>query len=156
MSEQQAEPACHATTQYIALGRPSSLPDDVISCFPSQQRPYVSGIQELAGNGRLHTTDDGIVLLVRQLTSQPPPDSKHLLGRVTCLCICTCCCSCAPGSPSLPFDSSLPHRDHAYSAYARTFSLVDWCAHLPRRSLRHCVMCQARNPRGSRSVGPSS
>ena len=33
--EEQAEPACHAATRYIVLGRPPALPTDVLSCFPS-------------------------------------------------------------------------------------------------------------------------
>ena len=40
----------------------------------------MSEIQELAGKSLLHTTDDGIVLLVRQPTSQPPSDSQHPVG----------------------------------------------------------------------------
>ena len=55
---------------YITMGRPSVLPADVLSCYSSHLRPSLSGIQELASKGRLHTTDDGIVLLVRNLT--PP------------------------------------------------------------------------------------
>ena len=53
--------------------------------FPSHQSPSLSEIQELAGKGRLHTTDDGIVLLVRQSTTQPPSDSQHPVGRAACL-----------------------------------------------------------------------
>ena len=83
--EQQAEPACHAAMRYIALGRPPALPDDFLSCFPSHQRPSFSEIQELAGKGRLHTTDDGTVLLVRQPTPQPPSDSQRPVGRAACL-----------------------------------------------------------------------
>ena len=71
--------------RYIALGRPPALPDDFLSCFPSHQRPSFSEIQELAGKGRLHTTDDGTVLLVRQPTPQPPPDSQRPVGRAACL-----------------------------------------------------------------------
>ena len=78
---QQAEPACHAAMRYIALGRPPALPDDFLSCFPSHQRPSFSEIQELAGKGRLHTTDDGTILLVRQPTPQPAPDSQRAVRR---------------------------------------------------------------------------
>ena len=60
--EQQAEPMCHAAMRYITIGRPSALPADVLSRYPSHKRPYLSDIQELAGKGRLHTTDDDIVL----------------------------------------------------------------------------------------------
>ena len=83
--EQQAERACHAAMRYIALGRPPSLPDEFLSSFPSHQRPSFSEIQELAGKGRLHTTDDGTVLLVRQPTPQPAPYSQRPVGRAVCL-----------------------------------------------------------------------
>ena len=83
--EQQAEPACHAAMSYIVLGPTPSLLADFFSCFPSHQRPSFSEIQGLAGKGRLHTTDDGIVLLVRQSTTQPPSDSQHPVGRAACL-----------------------------------------------------------------------
>ena len=62
--EQQVEPACHAAMRYIVRDRPQSLPADFSSCFPLHQRSSFSEIQELAGKDQLHTTDDGIVLLV--------------------------------------------------------------------------------------------
>ena len=83
--EQQAEPTCHAPIYYIASGRPPSLPDDSLSCVPSHQRPSVSKIPKLAGKGQLHNTDDGIALLVRQLTLHPPPGSQHSVRRAACL-----------------------------------------------------------------------
>ena len=49
------------------------------------QRPSFSEIQELVGKGRLHTTDDRIVLLVRQSTPKTPSDSQHPMGRAACL-----------------------------------------------------------------------
>ena len=72
--EQQAEPKCHASMHYITIGRPPALPPDFLSCYPSRKRPSFSDIQELAGTGRLQTTDD-IVLLVRNPT--PPPTSAE-------------------------------------------------------------------------------
>ena len=83
--ERRAEPACPATMRYIVLGRPPSLPADVLSCFPSHQRSSFSEIQERAGKGRLHTTDDGTILLVRQPTSQPPSFLQHPVRRAACL-----------------------------------------------------------------------
>ena len=83
--EEQAEPAYHAATCHIVLGRPPSLPADFLSCFPSHHRPSFSESQELAGEGRPHSTDDGIVLLVRQPTPQPPSDSQRPVGRAACL-----------------------------------------------------------------------
>ena len=70
---------------YIALGRPPAPPDDVLSCFPLHHRPSFLEIQELAGKGQLHTTDDGTLLLVRQPTPQRPCDSHRPVGRTACL-----------------------------------------------------------------------
>ena len=83
--EQQAEPTCHTVMRYIAIGWPSALPADFLSCYPSHKRPSLSDIQEL-GKGRSHTTDDDSVLLVRNLT--PPPktsDELSSVGRAVCL-----------------------------------------------------------------------
>ena len=63
--EQQAESAYHAAMRYIILGRPPALRTDFLSCFPSHQRPSFSEIQDFAGKGRLHTTGDGPIMLVR-------------------------------------------------------------------------------------------
>ena len=84
--EQHAEPTCHATIRYISIGRPSALPPDVLACYPSHKRPSLSDIQELAGKGRLHTTDDDIVLLVRNPTLLPTrSDKPNSVGRGACL-----------------------------------------------------------------------
>ena len=84
--EQQAEPTCHAAMRYIPIGRPSALQPDFLSCYPSHKLPPLSGIQELAGEGRLHTTDDDIVLLVRNPTPPPTtPDEHSPMGRAACL-----------------------------------------------------------------------
>ena len=82
--EQQAEPTCHAAMRYTTIGRPSALPPDFLSCYPSHQRPSLSGIQDLAGKGRLRTTDDDIVLLVRNPTLPPTPDEPSSVGRAAC------------------------------------------------------------------------
>ena len=71
--------------RYIVFGRPPSLTAGLLSCFPSHQRPSFSEIQVLAGEGRLHTTDDGTVLLARQPTPQPPFDSQRPVGCAVCL-----------------------------------------------------------------------
>ena len=71
--------------RYIDNGRPSALPADFLSCYPSNQRPSLSDIQELAGKGRLHTTDNDIVLLVRNPT--PPLKTSvesSSVGRAAC------------------------------------------------------------------------
>ena len=72
--------------RYITIGRPSALPPDFLSRYPSHKRPSFSDIQELVGKGRLHTTDDDIVLLVRNPT--PPPTTSaepSSVGRAACL-----------------------------------------------------------------------
>ena len=84
--EQHAEPTCHATIRYISIGRPSALPPHFLACYPSHKRPSLSDIQELAGKGRLHTTDDDIVLLARNPTLPPiRSDKPNSVGRVDCL-----------------------------------------------------------------------
>ena len=35
--EHQADPTCHAAMRYITIGRPSALPPDFLSCYPSHQ-----------------------------------------------------------------------------------------------------------------------
>ena len=82
--EQHAEPTCHAMMRYISIGRPSVLPPDVLACYPSHKRPSLSDIQELAGKGQLHTTDDDIVLLVRNPTLPPKRSDKPNCGA-SCL-----------------------------------------------------------------------
>ena len=61
------------------------LPPDSLSCYPSHERPSLSDICELAGRGRLHTTDDDIVLLVRNrtppLTTSDEPSSVGQASR---------------------------------------------------------------------------
>ena len=84
--EQQAEPTCHAAIRYITIGRPSALPPDLLSCYPSHKRPSVSVIKELTGKGRLHTTDDDIVLPARNPTPPPPTSDEPIsVGRAACL-----------------------------------------------------------------------
>ena len=69
--EQHAEPTCHAMMRYVSIGRPSVLPPDVLACYLSHKRPSLSDLKEVAGKGRLHTTDDDIVLIVRNPTLPP-------------------------------------------------------------------------------------
>ena len=72
--------------RYISIGRPSVLPPNFLACYPSNKRPSLADIQELAGKGRLHTTDDDIVLLVRNPTLPPTrSDKSNSLGRAACL-----------------------------------------------------------------------
>ena len=96
-----------AAMRYITIGRPPPLPPDFLSRYPSHQRPSLSDIQELAGKGRLHMTDDDIVLLVHNptppLTTSAEPSS---VGRAACLLNdepirIYVPCSCALGSCKL-------------------------------------------------------
>ena len=65
--------------QYTLLGRPLALPTEVLTHFPSHQRPPLSANQELAGKGRLHTTDEDIVFFIRNPT--PAHYSLRPAGR---------------------------------------------------------------------------
>lgn len=49
--EQYLESTCHATIRYIILGRPLTLPDDLLPRFHLRQRPAFSKFQELDGKG---------------------------------------------------------------------------------------------------------
>ena len=84
--EQHAEPTCHATIRCISIGRPSALPPDFLASYPSPKCSVLSDIEELAGEGRLHTTDDDIVQLVRNPTLPPTSSDKpNSVGRAGCL-----------------------------------------------------------------------
>ena len=84
--KQHAEPTCHGMMRYVSIDRPSVLPPDCLACYHSQKRPSPSDIKELAGNGRLHTTDDDIVLLVCDPTLLPTrSDKPNSVGRAACL-----------------------------------------------------------------------
>ena len=96
--------------------------------------PSFSKIQGLAGKCWLHTTDDGIVLLVRQLT-HPPSDSQRPVG----------CAACLLNGELVPIyvpllmrpwvvqachSKASRHLGHAHSANARTLLLVDLYEHV--------------------------
>ena len=84
--EQRAESTCHAVMVYVSIGRPSVLPPDFSACYPSYKRPFLSDIKELAGKGRLHTTDGDIVLLLCNPTLPPSRSDKlNSVGRAACL-----------------------------------------------------------------------
>ena len=63
--EQQAEPTCAAAIHYLAKGSPKPPPPDLLDGFPEPRRPVLHEVLTLAVKGKLHTTDDGITLLVR-------------------------------------------------------------------------------------------
>ena len=59
------------------------MPTEDLARFPSYQRPAFSQIQDLADKGLLYTTDEDIVLLVRNPT--PAHYSLRPAGRAACL-----------------------------------------------------------------------
>ena len=71
----------------LRLYRPSIGPAaGDLACYPSHKRPFLSGIKELAGKGRLHITDDDIVLLARNSTLLPTRSGKpNSVVRAACL-----------------------------------------------------------------------
>ena len=72
--------------RYVSIGRPAVLPLDLLACYPSHKHPSLSHIKELADKGRLHTTDDDIVLFVRNPTLPPIRSEKpNSVGRAACL-----------------------------------------------------------------------
>ena len=72
--------------RYVCIGRPSVLPPGFLTCYLSHKRPSLLDIKELADRGRLHLTDDDIVLLVRAptmpqtRTDKPNPVRELLAG----------------------------------------------------------------------------
>ena len=83
--EQHAKPTCHVKMRYVSIGGPSVLLPDVLACYPSHKRLFLSDIQELAGKGRLHITDEDIVLLVRNPTLPlPRSDKPNSVERAAC------------------------------------------------------------------------
>ena len=46
--------------RYVSICQRSVLPPDILACYHSHTRPLLSDIMELAGKGRLRTTDDDI------------------------------------------------------------------------------------------------
>ena len=70
----------------ITIGRPSALQVDLLSCYLSHKHPSLSDIQELASTERSHTTDNDIVLLVRNPTLPSTTSAEpSSVGRAACL-----------------------------------------------------------------------
>ena len=151
--EQHAEPTCHAAMRYISIGRPSVLPPDFLAYYPSHKRPSLSGIQELVGKRRLYTTDDDIILLVREPTPSPTrPDKPTSVGRAACLLSDTPVRIYVPllMRPRIMQACHLTTSRHLGTTRTlrmleRLYWWVDmnvctqWC-------LRHCLKYQARKP----------
>ena len=82
--------------------RPPALTVKFLARFPSYQRLSCSETKEFAGEGRLHTTYDATVLLVRSPTPPPPsaPNDQRgaqLAFRKMNLLAFTCLCSYVVG-----------------------------------------------------------
>ena len=123
MREQQAEPSCQAAISYIVLGRPPAVPPNFLLCFPPHDRPSFSEVQELAGNGRLYTTEEGIALLVRKPASPPCLIRRARWGETACWTTRPFASTYIPisdapsGYAGLPLDGFLPRRHHAQYLY---------------------------------------
>ena len=122
-----------------------------LACYLSHKRPSISEFKKLAGKGRLHTTDDNIVLLVLNPTLLPTRSDKPnsagraayllndeplriyvlLLMRPWIMQACNSTASCHVGT-------------------TRTFHMLErfyWWIGMnvcTRWWLRHCLKCQAR------------
>ena len=149
-------PRCHAVHRsWPAAGPTRRL---FVVCFLSHQRPSFSEIQQLAGKGWLHTTNDGTVLLVRQPTPQPPPESQRPVGRAACLL------KDEPVRIYVPLLMRpwLMQAGHSTASCnlgtTRTLRMLErfyWWIGMSictRWWLRHCLKCQARKT--LRSDGP--
>ena len=148
--EQHDEPTCHAKMRYVSTGRPSVLPPDFLACYLSHKRPSLSDLKGLAGKGRLHTTDDDNVLLLRSRTLPPTRSDKlNSVGRAACLL----------NDESVRIYVPLPMRDWIMQACHSTASChlgTTRTLHMLERFywwigtnvctqwwLRHCLKCQA-------------
>ena len=84
--EQHPELPFRAMMRLMSTCRPSTLPPDLLACYPFHKRPSLSDIQELVVKTQLHKTDDDIVLLVRNPTIPlTRADEPNSVGRAACL-----------------------------------------------------------------------
>lgn len=107
-------------------------------------------MHELSCKDGLHTTDYGIVFLVRKPT---PPSLVHSDQRGAWLFIEWRACSHirvaipAPlGYAGLPLDDCLPPWRHTRPEKAQMVLLIDWYECLHSTVSSHCMKCQARTP----------
>ena len=141
--------------RYISISRPLVLPPDCLACYLSHKRPSLSDIKELAGKGRLHTTDDDIVLLVRNPTlPSTRSDKPNSVGRAACLLIDEPVRIYIP----LPIRPWIMQGCHStafcHLGIMRTLGMLErfyWWIGMnvcTRWWLRHCLKCQAwKTPR---------
>ena len=138
-----------------SIRRPSVLPPDVLVCYLSHKRPFLSDIKELRGKGRLHTTDHDIVLLVRNPTlPSTRSDKPNSVGRASCSLIDEPVRIYIP----LPIRPWIMQGCHSTASChvgtMRTLRMLErfyWWIGMnvcTRWWLRHCLKCQAwKTPR---------
>ena len=134
--------AIHSCRPAIGFARQS------LSAFPLVSAPPFSEIQELAGKGRLHTTDEDIVLLVRSPT--PAHYSLRPAERAACLLSDEPVRIYVP-LPMRPWIMQACHSTAScHLGTARTLRMLEsfyWWIGMgmcTRWWLHHCLKCQAR------------
>ena len=138
--------------RYVSIGRPSVLPPDFLACNLSHKRPSLSDIKERAGKGRLHTTNDDIVLLVRNPTTLPPTrsDKPNSVGRVAGLLNDELVCIYLLLLMRPWIKRACHSTDSCHLCTTRTLRMLErfhWWIGMnvcTRWWLRHCLKCQAR------------
>ena len=153
--EQQAKPTCAAAIPYLAKGSPKPPPADLLDGFPELHRPVLHEVLALAAKGKLHTTDDGIILLVRDPDFHSEPvhhlhphrwPHPHLRPHDD-----------APLGPRHLLRSCfVPPRHVAYSKNARTLFLVDRYGRQRAFGFAGALCAKHGKPRAKPSDGPSS
>ena len=147
---------------YTALGRPEALPADFWSCFPSQQRPPYSEVQELASKGQMHATDAGVVLLVRQLSPPPAPGTQRPVGRTACSLNDEPICVYVPLLMHPWVMQACHSTASCFLGLARTLCMLEgfyWWIGMSICTgwwLRNCLKCQARKTLRQTVRGPPS
>ena len=133
----QPGPTRQAAMRYIILGRPLALPNDRYIVFTLAPAPFpLQEVQDLAGKGRLLSTNASIVLFARKPTL---PSLCWLTATSVTLDLLSerrvflhvRAASYAPlGYAGLPSNGLLLRGRYAHPSNARTLSLVDWHGHL--------------------------
>ena len=143
--EHHAERTCHAMMRYASTGRPN------VWRATSRTSVHLSQTKELADKGLLHTTDDDIVLIIRNPTLPPTrSDKPNSVGRIACLL------NDEPARIYIPLlmRSWIMQACHSTASChlgtTRTLRMLErfhWWIGMnvcTRMWLRHCLKCQAR------------
>ena len=105
-------------------------PDDLLDPIPSPRRPLTFEVLILAAKARLHTTDDGTLLLVHR----PPTPSLHPTGRAPPADlpprVYVPMLMRAMGPAHEPHHLPMSLGDHPNTEHAYALLLVDWHGHL--------------------------